>query len=44
MQDKAPIAELQAMLEEIPKEPWSEKKVNQVRKKIKIGRELRMTM
>ena len=31
------------MLEEIPIEPWPEKKVNQVRKKFKNGCELRMT-
>ena len=30
------------MIEEIPVEPQPEKKVNQVRKKCKIGRELRM--
>ena len=43
MQDKYAIAKLQAMIEEIPIEPRSEKKVNQVRKKFKTGHELRMT-
>ena len=43
MQDKDAIAELQAMIEEIYVEPWPKKKVNQVWKKRKIGRELRMT-
>ena len=31
------------MIEEIPIEPWLEKKVNQVRKKFKSDHELRMT-
>ena len=43
MQDKDAIAELQAMIEDIPVEPQPEKKVNQVRKNCKIGNELRMT-
>ena len=42
MQDKYAIVELQAMIEEIPVKTWPEKKVNQVRKKSKAGRELRM--
>ena len=42
MQDKDAIAELQAMIEEIPVKTWPEKKVNQVQKKSKAGRELRM--
>ena len=37
MQDKYAIAELQAMIEEIPIEPQPEKKVNQVWKKCKNG-------
>ena len=32
------------MIEEIPIEPWPKKKVNQVSKKFKTGRESRMTM
>ena len=43
MQDKYAIAELQAMIEELHVEPRPENKVNQVRKKIKTSRELRMT-
>ena len=31
------------MIDEIPIEPWPKKKFNQVQKKFKIGRELRMT-
>ena len=31
------------MIEEIPIDPWPEKKVNQVRKKFKTSSELRMT-
>ena len=31
------------MIEEIPIDPWPQKKVNQVRKKFKTGSELRMT-
>ena len=42
MQDKYAIAELQAMIEEIPVEPWTKNKVNQVWKKCKTGHELRM--
>ena len=42
MQDRDAIAELQAMIDEIPAEPQLEKKVNQVQKKCKIGRKLRM--
>ena len=42
MQDKDAIAELQAMIEEIYVESRPEKKVNQVWKKCKTGRELRM--
>ena len=42
IQDKDAIAELQAMIDEIPVEPQIEKKVNQVQKKCKIGHELRM--
>ena len=41
MQDKDGISELQEMIEEISIEPQPEKKFNQVRKKCKIGRELR---
>ena len=44
MQDKDVIAKLQAMIEEIPIEIWPEKNVNQVRKKFKNGRKLRMTV
>ena len=36
MKDKYAIAELQAMIEEIPVEPRTEKKVNQVRKNVKL--------
>ena len=43
MQDKDAIEKLQAMIEETPIEPQIEKKVNQVRKKLKTGNELRMT-
>ena len=43
IQDKDVVAELQAMIEEIPVEPRPKKKVNQVRKKFKIDRKLRMT-
>ena len=43
MQDKYAIAELQAMIGEIPVALQHEKKVNQVWKKYKTGRELRMT-
>ena len=32
------------MIEEIPIDPWPEKRVNQVRKKFKTGSELRMTV
>ena len=42
MQDKYAIAELQAMIEEIPVEPLPEKKVNQVWKKFKTGCKLKM--
>ena len=42
IQDKDAIVELQAMIEETPRQLRLEKKVNQVRKKFKIGRELRM--
>ena len=42
MQDKYAIAELQAMIEEIHVEPRPGKKFNQVRKKFKTDRELRM--
>ena len=43
IQDKDVIVELQAMIEETPIEPRPEKKVNEVRKKLKNGHELRMT-
>ena len=42
IEDKDVIAELQAIIEEIPIEPWPKKKVNQVRRKFKTGHELRM--
>ena len=42
IQDKDAIAELQAMIDDIPIEPQIEKKVNQVRWKCKAGSELRM--
>ena len=32
------------MIEDIPIDPWPEKKVNQVRKKFKTSSELKMTM
>ena len=41
-QDKDAIAELQEMIEDTPMEWQTEKKVNQVWKKFKIGCELRM--
>ena len=42
IQDKDAIAELQAIIDEIPVVPQIEKKVNQVWRKCKIGHELRM--
>ena len=42
IQDKDAIAELQAIIDEIPEALQIEKKVNQVRQKCKTGRELRM--
>ena len=42
LQDKYSIEELQAIIDEIPAVPHIEKKVNQVRRKCKTGRELRM--
>ena len=42
IQDKDAIAELQEMIEEMPIEPRPEKNINQVRKKVKTGHELRM--
>ena len=42
IEDKDSIAELQAIIDEIPIVPHIEKKVNQVRRKCKTGRELRM--
>ena len=42
MQDKDDIVEMQAIIDEIPVEPQLEKKFNQVRKKCKTDRELRM--
>ena len=42
IQDKDAIAELQAMIDEIPVEPQIEKKVHQVRRKYKTGCELIM--
>ena len=43
IQDKDVIVEIQVMIEEIPIEPRLENKVNQVRKKLKTGCELKMT-
>ena len=43
IEDKDVIAELQAIIEEIPIEPRPKKKVNQVRRKFKTSHELRMT-
>ena len=43
IQDKYAIEELQALIEETPVEPQPEKKVNQLRKKLKTGHKLRMT-
>ena len=41
--DKYVIAELQALIEESPKESQPKRRVNQVKKKFKTGHELRMT-
>ena len=43
MQDKDAIAELQAIIEEIPVESQFKNKVNQVQNKFKTSHELRMT-
>ena len=43
IQDKDAIEELQALIEETPVEPQPEKRVNQIGKKFKTGRKLRMT-
>ena len=43
IQDKDAITELQALIEETPEESHSERRVNQVKKKFKTRRELRMT-
>ena len=43
IQDKDAITELQAPIEETPEESHSERRVNQVKKKFKTRRELRMT-
>ena len=42
IQDKDAIAELKAIIDEIPAVPHIEKKVNQVRQKCKTSHELRM--
>ena len=42
IQDKDDILELQEIIDDIPVEPQIEKKVNQVRRKCKIGHEIRM--
>ena len=42
IQDKDAIAELKAMIDEIPVEPQIKKKVNHVWRKCKTGHELRM--
>ena len=44
IQDKDAIAELQEIINEIPVDPQIEKNVNQVRRKCKTGRELRMNV
>ena len=43
IQDKDVIAELQALIEETPEESPREKRVNQVKKKFKTRRELKIT-
>ena len=42
IQDKDAIAELQELIEETPKESQQKRRFNQVKKKFKTGRELRM--
>ena len=44
IQDKDAIAELHALIEEALVDPHPENKVNQVSKKFKTGRELRMVV